>query len=172
MLRHLTIIPACALALTAVSCAPDPAREESAAVPAAPAVATTGEDVESAISQLERDWVAAIVNKDRAALDRLLADDFAGTSPSAHLYNKKMAIEDLSTGTYAVESMDLDEIAVNVYGDTAVAFASQNEKSRYGSTDISGHYHYTNVWVKKDGRWQAVASHGTRYQAGHQEAGS
>ena len=27
----------------------------------------------------------------------------------------------------------------------------------------SGHYHFTNVWVKRDGRWQVVASHGTRY---------
>jgi ketosteroid isomerase-like protein len=128
---------------------------------------TSGEAAEDTIAQLEREWVGAIARKDAAALDRLLADDFAGTSPTAHTYNKSMAISDVTSGIYVVESMDLDEVSVNVYGDTAVAFASQEEKSRYGQADSSGHYHYTNVWVKRDGRWQAVASHGTRYTAPH-----
>jgi ketosteroid isomerase-like protein len=165
MIRHLSLLLLAAAVGGGMACA----REEPAAVaePAAPAAAVTAEHVQGTISDLERAWVAAIVNKDGAALGRLLADDFAGTSPSAHLYTKKMAIEDLSAGTYVVDAMELDEISVNVYGDTAVAFASQDEKSRYGGADTSGHYHYTNVWVRKDGQWQAVASHGTRYQTGH-----
>jgi ketosteroid isomerase-like protein len=125
------------------------------------------EDVEAIVSQLERDWVNAIVKKDTAALDRLLAAEFNGTSPTAHVYGKAMAIDDLSRGTYVVESMNLDEVSVNAYGDVAVAFTSQEEKSRYGNQDVSGHYHYTDVWAKKDGRWQAVASHGTRYDKAH-----
>ena len=167
MIRYASLLLlAVALGFSAVSCA----REEApapAAAPAAAAVATSGEHVQGTIGDLERQWVAAIVNKDGAALDRLLADDFSGTSPTAHLYTKGMAVDDLSEGTYVVEAMELDEISVNVYGNTAVAFASQDETSRYGGKDTSGHYHYTNVWVNKDGRWQAVASHGTRYQAGH-----
>jgi len=59
--------------------------------------------------------------------------------------------------------MAIDEVSVNVYGTTAVSFVSQEERSKYDGQDTSGHYHYTDVWVKKDGRWQAVASHGTRY---------
>jgi ketosteroid isomerase-like protein len=166
MLRHLVLLAVTAGVLTSVACA----REESRVSPAGealPVVATAGEDVQATITQLEREWVAAIVNKDQAALDRLLADDFVGTSPTAHFYTRDMAIGDLSRGIYVVDSMNMDEISVNVYGDTAVAFASQDEKSRYGNTDSSGHYHYTNVWVKKGDRWQAVASHGTRYQTGH-----
>jgi hypothetical protein len=38
----------------------------------------------------------------------------------------------------------------------------QSEKSRHGSDDFSGHYLFTNVWVKRNGQWQAVASHGSR----------
>ncbi|HEY5617583.1 MAG TPA: nuclear transport factor 2 family protein [Vicinamibacterales bacterium] len=138
-----------------------------AATAAAPAIPADAEDVEATISQLERDWVAAIVKKDEAALDGLLADEFAGVSPTAHYYNREAAIDDLKRGIYQVESMDLDEVSVNTYGDVAVAFASQEEKSRYAGADTSGHYHYTNVWVNKDGRWQAVASHGTRFDKGH-----
>jgi ketosteroid isomerase-like protein len=168
MIRHLSLLlVAGTIGVSAVACA----REEAPAPvpePAAAIVATTGEHVQGVISDLEREWVAAIVKKDGAVLERLLAEDFAGTSPSAHLYTKKMAIDDLREATYVVDSMELDEISVNVYGDTAVAFASQNETSRYGGKDTSGHYHYTNVWVKKNGQWQAVSSHGTRYETGHE----
>jgi ketosteroid isomerase-like protein len=78
-----------------------------------------------------------------------------------------MAVDDLTKGTYVVDSMVLDEISVNTYGDVAVAFTSQEEKSRYGGTDTSGHYHYTDVWIRKGGQWQVVASHGSRFNEGH-----
>jgi ketosteroid isomerase-like protein len=132
----------------------------------APTVAATREteDVAGIIVRNEKDWVAAIGKKDVATLDRLLADDFVGTSPTAHTYTKSNAIDDLKSGKYVVESMVMDDVSVNVYGNAAVSFASQEEKSRYAGADTSGHYHYTDVWVKKDGRWQAVASHGTRYE--------
>ena len=33
--------------------------------------------------------------------------------------------------------------------------------------DTGGHYHFTDVWVKKGGRWQVVASHGLRFNEAH-----
>jgi ketosteroid isomerase-like protein len=139
----------------------NPSGPQPNAAPAA--VAAPAEDVSAVIVQNERDWVSAITRKDAATLDRLLADDFVGTSPTAHTYTRTNAIDDLKSGKYVVESMMLDDVSVNVYGNAAVSFTSQEEKSRYAGADTSGHYHFTDVWVKKDGRWQAVASHGTRY---------
>jgi ketosteroid isomerase-like protein len=153
--------------LMAPACARELGEEATPAVPPAAAPAESREQVEATIAQLEREWVAAIVKKDAAALDRLLADEFNGTSPTAHTYTKKSAIDDLAGGTYIVDSMELDEVSVNPYGDTAVAFTSQEEKSKYGGKDLSGHYHYTDVWAKRDGRWQAVASHGSRFTTRH-----
>ena len=165
MLRHLALLAVTAVAVTSVACAREDSREST--MPETPAASTSGGNVEATITQLEHEWVAAIAHKDQAALGRLLADDFSGTSPTAHTYTRETAIAELSTGKYVVDTMDIDEMSVNVYGDTAVAFASQNEKSRYADSDTSGHYHYTNIWVKKGDRWQAVASHGTRYGTGH-----
>jgi ketosteroid isomerase-like protein len=148
----LTIIPACA----------SNASESGTQTPAVTA-AVPAEDVEATIIQLEKEWVTAIVNKDIQALDRLLAPEFNGTSPTGATFPKAAALEDIQEGSYSVESMELDEVSANIYGDVAVAFTSQQEKSKYDGKDISGHYHYTNVWVKKDGRWQVVASHGSPY---------
>ena len=150
-----------AVSIGAWSCTTAPGTQTNAAP--AVAAAAAAEDVPATIIRLENDWVAAITKKDAAALERLLADDFAGTSPTAHTFTRSNAIDDVKNAKYVVESMTLDDVSVNVYGNTAVAFTSQEEKSRYAGTDTSGHYHFTDVWVKKDDRWQAVASHGTRY---------
>lgn len=170
MSRYLKSLVAAGAAFAAAACTSGTIVDPTAATfgTGAPPAAAYTEEVEAAVAQLERDWVSAIVKKDTAALDRLLAEEFAGVSPTAHYYDKSMAIDDLTTGTYQVESMALDEVSVNAYGDFAVAFASQQEKSRYAGTDLSGHYHYTNVWAKRDGRWQVVASHGTRYDTPHE----
>jgi ketosteroid isomerase-like protein len=155
-MRHALTALAAATLMFAAGCANEPAP------PLAPASETA-----TTVEQLERDWVEAIVKNDAAAIDRLLAPDFAGTSPTAHSYDRNMALADLKSGLYKVKSMNLDEVSANVYGDTAVAFTSQQEESAYGETDTSGHYHYTNVWVRNDGQWRVVASHGSRYAQAH-----
>jgi hypothetical protein len=60
------------------------------------------EAVEEEIIQLERNWVAAIVAKDFAAIDGLLADEFNGTSPTGSTFPKSDAIKDLKSGQYKV----------------------------------------------------------------------
>ena len=164
-MRWLILLAAAVSTLSVTACAREAVDE--AVLPTALEAADEGvapTDVEAAITQLERDWVAAIVKRDTAALDRLLASDFSGTSPSAYTYTKTVAISEVADSKFVVESMDLDEVSVNVYGDAAVAFTSQQDRSRYDGKDTSGHYHYTNVWVNRDGRWQVVASHGTKFE--------
>lgn len=161
-MRLMTLLALTLTAVFLVACA----ENTQPTVDATPAVTApdSTENVEAEIMKLEKDWVAAIVNKDSEALDRILAPDFNGTSPSGGTFPKDRAIADLKGGAYSVEKMELDEISVNVYGDTAVVFTSQEEKSKYDGKENSGHYHFTNVWVKREGKWQVVASHGSRYQ--------
>jgi hypothetical protein len=125
----------------------------------APALSAVAENTDQAITGLENQWVAAIVKKDTATIDRLLADDFSGTTDD-QIYSKTDAIEDVKNGTH--ESLELDNIKVRTFGDTAVVTMGQTEKSRHGDTDFSGHYLFTDVWARKNGQWIAVASHGSR----------
>jgi ketosteroid isomerase-like protein len=122
-------------------------------------VSAATEDTTKVITDLENEWVAAIVKKDTGTINRLLADDFSGTTDDL-IYSKADAIEDVKNGTH--ESLDLDNIKVRLFGDTAIVTMGQNEKSRHGNTDFSGHYLFTDVWAKKSGQWFAVASHGSR----------
>ena len=121
--------------------------------------APDSENADQVITRLEHEWVAAIVKKDTGTIERLLADDFSGTTDD-QIYSKADAIDDVKTGTH--ESLDLDNIKVRIFGDTAVVTMGQTEKSRHGDSDFSGHYLFTDVWTKKNGQWIAVASHGSR----------
>ena len=48
-------------------------------------------------------------------------------------------------------------------GDVAIAFSSQQEKSHYQGKDASGQRQFTDVWLKRDGQWRVIASHGTQH---------
>jgi ketosteroid isomerase-like protein len=114
----------------------------------------------AAIVGLEKKWAEAIVSRDMATLDEIIADDFVGTSWAGTTYSKSKAIEDIEFKVYVAESLELEGINVNIFGDTAVATSTQVEKSKYGNQDCSGRYGYADVWIKRDGRWQAVSSYG------------
>jgi ketosteroid isomerase-like protein len=115
---------------------------------------------EQALVQMERDWTAAALNKDAAALDKILADDWVGQNP-AGMATKTEALADLKSGDNKVESETLGDMKVRVFGDTAVVTGSDEEKSSYKGKDTSGHYTWTDVFVRRHGRWQAAASQGT-----------
>jgi hypothetical protein len=124
-------------------------------------VRTTDSATEEFVNFLEDAWVYAIVHKNFNVLNHIIADDFVGTSPNGFRYTKQEAISDLQSGSYVVRSMVLDNVKVRVFGDTAVVTLYQNEHSKFGDEDSSGRYAFTDVWVKRDGAWQAVASQGT-----------
>ena len=46
---------------------------------------------------------------------------------------------------------------VRIFGDTAVVMESDDESSALGKS-TTGHYTWTDVWMRRNGRWQAVAS--------------
>jgi ketosteroid isomerase-like protein len=124
-------------------------------------VRTSNSSTEEFVGFLEDAWVNAILTKDFNVLNHVMADDFGGISPNGYPYSKGEAIADLKSGNYVVESMALDHLKVRVLGDMALVTYYQSEKSRFGNEDCSGRYAFTDVWAKRDGAWQAVASQGT-----------
>jgi ketosteroid isomerase-like protein len=116
--------------------------------------------VEQTLMQMERDWTDAVLKKDTAALGKILADDWVGLGPSG-ASTKAQSLAELKSGDMKVESQTLGEMKVRVFGEVAIVTGSDDEKSSYKGKDTSGHYVWTDVFVKTKGQWQAVASQGT-----------
>jgi ketosteroid isomerase-like protein len=118
--------------------------------------------IEQALIQMEKDWTEAGIKKDAATMDRILADDWVAFAFDGKTLTKAEAIADLKSGASTSQSVTLGEMKVRVFGDTAVVTGSDTEKSTYKGKDSSGHYVWTDVFVKRNGKWQAAASQSTK----------
>jgi len=116
--------------------------------------------VEQALMQMERDWTEANLKKDVATLDKIIADDYVVNGP-AGVSTKVQLLADIKSGDYKFDSMTMGDMKVRVFGETAIVTGSDDEKSSYKGKDTSGHYTWTDVFVKRQGRWQAVATQAT-----------
>jgi len=124
---------------------------------------TTG-TVEDQIKEREQNWGQATVKEGAAAVDQYEADDIIDTDPSGRVTDKAQDKTDLSSGDLKFQSIELSDLKVHIYGNTAVAAGTSTIKGTYKGQDISGKYRFTDTWVKRNGKWQAVASQSTKLQ--------
>jgi ketosteroid isomerase-like protein len=133
---------------------------------APPCLAQTSPIIEELI-RLEDEWALAVQQADTVALGRIIADDYFGTTASGGLQSKEDYLADFISGDRRTSSLTTEDLRVRVYGETAVLTHGGSAISQYRGTSASGHYRWTHVFVKRDGRWQAVANHVTRLAEQH-----
>ena len=118
--------------------------------------------VEQTLMQMEKDWTQAGLKKDVSAFDKIVADDWVALDFQGKTVTKAQAIADMKSGSSSEQSVDLGEMKVRVFGNTAVVTGSDTEKSTYQGKDSSGKYVWMDVFVNRNGKWQAVASESTK----------
>ncbi len=123
----------------------------------------TGEKVgmsgnaEQELRQLTDESIAALKGKDTAALARIWADDLIFTTPRGDVQTKAQRLADIQSGATRFDSLETTDIAVRVYGDTAVTNGLTTVKGQYSGQDASGQYRVTQLLVRRGGVWQIVA---------------
>ena len=134
-----------------------PTPEESpAASPAAGEddVPDNEDEVKSQLTKLEEKWTEANVKGDKEALERILAEEYVG-GPTSH--TKRDYIDNL-TPESSVKSWELSDLTVDQDGDRATVHGTLKDETDKG-TEV---YDFTDKFVWRDHRWQAVASKATR----------
>ena len=59
------------------------------------------------------------------------------------------------------EAINVSDMVVRVYGETAVVTARADVKGHQLGEDFSGPYRYTRIWVRRSGHWQTVSYQAT-----------
>jgi hypothetical protein len=119
-------------------------------------------DVVTAISNLENDAVKADLAGDPDFYQNVLADDWTRGDSDGTYYTKADLLNLMGDkNSIKTNSEKLSELKVRVYGDTAVA----TYKDTYDLLIKGEHRAHTiiatDTFVKMDGEWKQVASHGS-----------
>ncbi len=118
------------------------------------AVQGTAEDSVRAAEQARGQ---ALLNADTVALSRLVADEFVEISRLGQLRTRADNIRDIASGDLRLTSVKYDSLVVRIYGEVAVLRGIADNTGTFRGFPFSGRIRYTRVFVRRDGRWQAVA---------------
>jgi uncharacterized protein (TIGR02246 family) len=121
------------------------------------------DDAGQAVQKLERDWLNAYEQHDEKAMDAIVAEDFTITFPNGSMQTKAQIMTSIkrprSPGGPAMK-FHTEEVRARVYGDTVILTGRVvTEYQRDGQTTSKEEQRYTDTWVRRNGRWQVVASH-------------
>jgi ketosteroid isomerase-like protein len=116
---------------------------------------------EQSLRVADQQWSEAFKNRDKDALNRILDDQFIFTGDQGQVFDKTQYI-DGAIRAIKVESYSLDGMTVRVFGDTGVVAGRWTGKLTIDGKDASGAFRYTDTFVKRLGRWRAVALQETR----------
>jgi ketosteroid isomerase-like protein len=127
------------------------------------AAALDERDAEAAIRAVEAAVNRAVVAADVEFFERTLAAGFTHTSHSGRFRGREQWLADLRKRDTKYDTFDTDDLAVHIFGDTAVVTGrSTPTGTNAKGAPITGQFRFLRVWVKLDGRWQVVAFEGTR----------
>jgi ketosteroid isomerase-like protein len=114
------------------------------------------------LKQIENEWVAAVKAKDAGKLGEILADSWVGLGWDGKTTDKAKNLAELKAPGNSLDNFEMGPMKVRLFGNTAVVTGSDTEKSAENGKDTSGKYIWTDVFVKQNGKWRAVASQNTK----------
>ena len=118
----------------------------------------------AAIAKAHEQWIRAFQQHDPTLIEPLLADDLVYYGPEP--FNKQHLMQHVRDTSFTLASVSQHELRVRVLGsarDVAVATGAVNAKGRRAGEAYDLRNRYTEVWVKRGGRWQCVAGQETTW---------
>lgn len=121
-----------------------------------------GLDDYDVIWYLEQDWNDAIRDKNRDWFEKTFAMDFTNVGTSGDVTDRTASINDVVNSKGTMDSAETSDINIRMDGNTAIVtgiFRTVGKDDKGVAYDRKERY--TDVWIKRDGRWMAWSSQGT-----------
>jgi ketosteroid isomerase-like protein len=116
-------------------------------------------DAKKAVLAAEQEFIAAMIKHDKAALEKLLADDLVYIHSSSKTETKAEVIQAVTSGSATYESIEFRDTTVRQYGDVVVTThkaAITTKQSGVSNLLV------THVWVKHKDGWQFASRQASR----------
>ncbi len=101
------------------------------------------------------------MSKDASIIERIVADDFIGTSSSGKQGDKTTLLAEAKRDTNTYTSATSSDMKVQMFGDNVAVvtgLAKETGKTKAGKT-FAHAYRFTDTWMLRDGEWKCVAAH-------------
>jgi hypothetical protein len=119
------------------------------------------EEVVREIVDLEKQAKDAALHRDAAFSERTLADDYVAITPLGQVISKAETIAARKTAQLRYEAIDISDMMVRLYGNTAIVTARAEVKGTELGEEFNGPYRFTRVWVRRNGHWLTVSYQAT-----------
>jgi hypothetical protein len=126
--------------------------------------------IEAEIIKLEREWADSNKTHSSEAVKRILYESAVIVYPDGSTATKADEVKTIESGSITAESYEILDPKVTVI-DADSAFITGRGVIKNGKNvvpgqkkpiDISGEYRFLDVYAKRDGKWQVVASQATK----------
>jgi ketosteroid isomerase-like protein len=117
------------------------------------------------IIDLDRKRMQAMAAKDVATLEAVLADDLIYTHSSARLDTKQSLIGAMLSGATVYTSVEASDVKAQDLGDAVVLTGVAQIKVVSNGTSNAFGVRFTDVYAKRNGKWQMVTWQSTRLPA-------
>ena len=120
-------------------------------------------EAEEELLKIEKAFADAIVKNDLEGIERLVAGDWIIIDPNGETVDRARFLEVIKSGALTHDMMESEDFRVRVYADAAVVTAITSTKGKFTGQEFSTRERATDVFVRRDGRWQCVLTHLTRF---------
>jgi len=120
-------------------------------------------DDQALLAYMERDWIDAALKHDPSWVERNYAFDASDiSSRDGAIANKAKAVADVRADKTTYDRIDLSDLNIRVDGNTAVVTSVNHFVGRDAQGKaMDRRARFTDVFIKRDGRWQVWATQGT-----------
>ena len=121
-------------------------------------------DAKEEILLLEDQRIHAMIAGDIDTLDRILADDLTYVHSGGQLESKEEFLGRLKSGDLKYRAMPREDVAVRILGCAAVVTGRATVDVQSKGENLTLALRFTDVYVKRAGRWQLLAWQSSRIQ--------
>lgn len=111
------------------------------------------------VKRLDKEITVATWTGDAVWFEENVADEYVLVTPTGGTRTKRDVVRELATPGMQMEPYEPREVTLRMYGDAAVITGRVLQRYVLGGIRFANDLRYTNVYVKKKGRWLLVSGH-------------
>jgi ketosteroid isomerase-like protein len=128
--------------------------------------------IETEVMKLAREWMKSAQTYDAEVINRVVADDAVLVYPDGSPATKADELRLVDTKAITADSWEMLDAKVTVTsadsafitGRSVVKNGKYKDPSAKRPIDISGEYRFLDVYARRNGKWQVVASQATKVE--------